>query len=534
MSRNVKKSYAILRTVYFAGAAVVTYAVWTRVSVVGNPWPSVVWFVIFATFAELLTVSMDEAEACGVLGSGVTPTSPILWTATAVLGPLPAVVVCSVCGILADPLAAASFHAAKALRARYPIEGNTPSTGPGRRIGWVVSLRESMINSLRRTGTVWEPKVGFPLLYSAQMNAQYVCQLLLTTGLSGLAYYSLGGQFLIHAGFSDSSLAHFVLPFLGMVGVAIVVEHSLHMIVMAAIDPIPGTSGLYGALLRMRMSLVEVDVPICRAQLFLVVVALMLSYLYAHIGVIGFVLAATPVVALRDFLFNWIREKEAYVKTITTLVTYMQHYHPYTRGHLKRVADMSERLARELRLPIDSIRHIGTAGFLHDIGKIGVSEEILDKPGKPSDEEWEKIKEHPVKGAEIMTHIEFLDDMVDWIKFHHKWYNGAGYPSTDGNGAQIPVEASIIGVVDAFDAMTDDRELALGWKCDSCDHVPEDGLRPEQCPNCGAAKRRTYREPRSLDDAMEELRRGVGSQFHPQVVKAFLSMVERDGIHLNA
>ncbi len=111
----------------------------------------------------------------------------------------------------------------------------------------------------------------------------------------------------------------------------------------------------------------------------------------------------------------------------------MQHYHPYTRGHLKRVAEMSERLARELRLPAESIRHISHAGLLHDIGKIGVSEEILDKTSKLEPEEWEKIKEHPTKGAEIISHLEFLEGIVDWIRYHHKWHDGRGYPDTNGD-----------------------------------------------------------------------------------------------------
>jgi putative nucleotidyltransferase with HDIG domain len=212
----------------------------------------------------------------------------------------------------------------------------------------------------------------------------------------------------------------------------------------------------------------------------------------------------------------------------------MQHYHPYTRGHLKRVADMSERLARELRLPVESIRHMNAAAFLHDIGKIGVSEEILDKPAQLTDDEWAKIKEHPVKGAEIISHLEFLEGIVDWIKYHHKWHNGAGYPATNGDGSEIPIEAAIIATADAFDAMTDDRELTIEWKCDCCGFHPDDGDRPVECPQCGAEKRRRYREPRNQDDAIDELRRGAGTQFHPRVVKAFLSMVERDGIRLNA
>ena len=76
---------------------------------------------------------------------------------------------------------------------------------------------------------------------------------------------------------------------------------------------------------------------------------------------------------------------------------------------------MSERLARELKLPAESIMHMNTAGFLHDIGKIGVSEDILDKVEKLTDEEWAQIQEHPVKGADIISHIEFLDGIVGWV-----------------------------------------------------------------------------------------------------------------------
>jgi len=206
-------------------------------------------------------------------------------------------------------------------------------------------------------------------------------------------------------------------------------------------------------------------------------------------------------------------------------------YHPYTRGHLKRVAELSERLARELNLPAESVRWMPDAGLLHDIGKVGVSEEILDKPGRPTDEEWAKIQEHPVNGARIISQMEFLDKIVDWVKYHHKWYDGSGYPN-DGRNGDVPIEAHIIAVADAFDAMTDDREMAEKWTCDSCGYTPENGDRPAVCPECGAEKGRRYRQPLSLDQAMDELRRGVGTQFRPEVVKAFLRMIDREGVHL--
>ncbi len=497
-------------------AILAAVVVWLKVPVVGNPWLGVIWFTTFAALAELLALSLgDENNVC------FTPTSPIYWAAICVLGPLPALVVCACSAILADLVACLSYMACGWMTAKTP-DGNTP--------GW---LKAAALRTLSRASTIWEMRAGKRWVSVIRMSSQYVSALVLAAAPAGLAYYYLGGHFLVDIGPEFHLMGNFVYPFIGLVLVSLAAEHGLHMLVVAAIDPIPGTRGFYGAVLRMRLAFIENALPVVRPQLFLITVALLLAYLYANIGILGFVVAAMPVMALRDFFYQWLEKRNAYLNTITTLATYMQLYHPYTRGHLKRVADISERLATELRLSAVSIRHMRPAALMHDIGKIGVSEEILDKPGKLTDEEWEKIKEHPVKGADIISHMEFLENIVDWIKYHHKWHNGAGYPATNGNGANIPIEAAIIAVADSFDAMTDDRELTVNWKCDSCGFEPEDGARPDQCPSCGAPKRRLYREPKTLDQAIDELRRGAGTQFHPKVVKAFLTMVERDGIHLN-
>lgn len=157
----------------------------------------------------------------------------------------------------------------------------------------------------------------------------------------------------------------------------------------------------------------------------------------------------------------------------------------------------------------------------------------MDKTEKLLPEEWDKIRAHPVAGAEIISHLDFLENIVDWIKYHHKWHDGKGYPDTNETDT-VPIEAEIIAVADSFDAMTDDRDLASEWVCDSCGHRPTDGSRPKACPICGATKTRVFRVPKTLEEAIDELRRGAGSQFHPNVVKAFLAMVARDGVHLNA
>ncbi|MCX8053771.1 MAG: HD domain-containing protein, partial [Armatimonadetes bacterium] len=394
-----------------------------------------------------------------------------------------------------------------------------------------VAIRQRVASAVVNIGSSWQVRsLGITFLFVAS----FLASVALETGGAGLVYHWLSGEALIASGRNTEQGWHFLLPFLGLVGAAGCINAAIYAFATAAIDPIPGATGVYGTILRARLALVETAWPIVRGQLFLSVVAFLLAYLYSQIGIIGFFLAITPVLALRDFFHQWVEEKEAYFNTITTLATYMQHYHPYTRGHLQRVADLSERLARELRLPIESIRHMKVAGLLHDIGKVGVSEEILDKPGKLNDEEWKKIKEHPIKGAEIVSHLEFLEGIVDWIKYHHKWYNGSGYPTSNGNGSEPPIEAAIIATADAFDAMTDDREMAPEWRCDSCGFKVEGKERPMFCPKCGAEKRRRYRLPKTIDEAIEEIRRGTGTQFHPKVVKAFLKMIEREGIKPDA
>ena len=509
-------SYTILCVVYAALAIGVTYEAYVQVPLVygSSRWLSIFWFALFAALSDFLEVRMDNSDSMMV-----TPTVPIVWAATSVIGPIPALIALGTGHLVSQFVAGSSYYLLAFLASRAGAESSNSRT----------PTRWSRV--LTKTSASWHPAAFWIIV---QVTTSYLSQLALGVGVSGLIYQWLGGRFLLDGVVVGHALETFVLPFLAMVLAQAVIEGAVVASVFIAFTPMPGARGLYGLLLRAKLAIIEISIPVWRGEAFLVVVALLLAYLYAHVGVMGFVLTAMPVLALRDFFDQWMKEKGAYLETITTLATYMQYYHPYTRGHLKRVADMSERLARELRLPAESVMHMRNAGFLHDIGKVGVSEQILDKVEKLTDEEWNTIKQHPVKGAEIISHIEFLDQIVDWIKYHHKWHNGGGYPSGNGSPEVVPIEAAIISVADAFDAMTDDRELALEWQCDSCGYNPGDGSRPEVCPKCGVEKRRTYRKPKNLDDAINELRRGAGTQFHPGVVQAFLSMVARDGIHLNA
>jgi diguanylate cyclase (GGDEF)-like protein/PAS domain S-box-containing protein/putative nucleotidyltransferase with HDIG domain len=160
---------------------------------------------------------------------------------------------------------------------------------------------------------------------------------------------------------------------------------------------------------------------------------------------------------------------------------------PYTYGHSKRVAAISEMIGKAIRLSQSELAQLRGAALLHDIGKVGVPDSTLGKPGKLTEKEWEVIRKHSAEGARIVGHVKALAALVPIIKHHHEWYDGTGYP--DGlKGERIPVGARIISIADAYDTMT---------------------------------TRRPYREPMSREEALGELRRCCGTQFDPILVGVF-------------
>ncbi len=179
-----------------------------------------------------------------------------------------------------------------------------------------------------------------------------------------------------------------------------------------------------------------------------------------------------------------------YLETIRSLAAAIDAKDSYTHGHSRRVTDLSVGIALEMNLPkseVDTIRH---ASLLHDVGKIGISEKILLKPGRLTDDEFETIKSHPYIGAGILNSIEFLHSVCEIIKHHHERYDGKGYPDKLA-GEEIPLGARIICVADSFDAIT------------SC---------------------RPYRKPLTFDEATEEVKRCSGTQFDPEVAAAFVRL----------
>ncbi|BES63929.1 hypothetical protein SANA_03680 [Gottschalkiaceae bacterium SANA] len=159
-------------------------------------------------------------------------------------------------------------------------------------------------------------------------------------------------------------------------------------------------------------------------------------------------------------------------------------------SHSRRVGEIAASIAKEMDFSEEHIMEIRTAGCIHDIGKIGVQEKILNKDGKLTKDEWGEIKKHPEAGRRILSSIDDFKIIAEYIQAHHERWDGKGYP--DGIfGNEIPVEARIISVADAYDAMTSER---------------------------------SYREPMEREVAVEEIMKNSGSQFDPSVVDAFLAI----------
>jgi HD-GYP domain-containing protein (c-di-GMP phosphodiesterase class II) len=159
---------------------------------------------------------------------------------------------------------------------------------------------------------------------------------------------------------------------------------------------------------------------------------------------------------LHGFLFN----------TVKSLVTAVDAKDPYTRGHSERVHYLAVRLGERLDLSPEALRDLSWSALLHDIGKIGIPVAVLTKPGSLSEEEWQQIHSHPVRGCKVIEPIPQLAGALPGIRYHHERLNGSGYPQ-GLQGDEIPLQARIIAVADAFDAITSNRAYSRHNECDA-------------------------------------------------------------------
>ena len=192
--------------------------------------------------------------------------------------------------------------------------------------------------------------------------------------------------------------------------------------------------------------------------------------------------------------------RELFIGSIRMLAAAIDEKDPYTRGHSGRVAKYSTLIGQELGLSAEELDKLRISALLHDVGKIGVEDRVLKKPGALTPEEFGLMKQHTVKGANIMRPVSQLKEVLPGIELHHEHIDGRGYPY-GLSGPQIPMMARIIGVADTLDAMTTNRP---------------------------------YQTAMDLDFAMERIRTLAGSKFDPVVVTALESAVQHGKIRLSA
>jgi len=144
------------------------------------------------------------------------------------------------------------------------------------------------------------------------------------------------------------------------------------------------------------------------------------------------------------------------IATLEALVNALEAKDPYMRGHSARVADLSATVAHELGIPEEDVEHVRVAGRLHDLGKIGTRESVLNKQGTLTPEEFEHVKQHVIIGSQILAPLSHLGDIIPAVRHHHERWDGTGYP--DGlRGEEIPIGARIIGAAEVFDALSTSR-----------------------------------------------------------------------------
>jgi hypothetical protein len=211
-------------------------------------------------------------------------------------------------------------------------------------------------------------------------------------------------------------------------------------------------------------------------------------------------LVLVPLFVARWAMAQFAEQQRAYAATMSALCQAVETKDFYTRGHGDRVSRGAVMIARQIGMSTVRTEAIEFAGMLHDVGKLGVPTQVLQKTGTLTEDEFAAIQLHPMRGLEIVSPIGFLFEALNGIFHHHERIDGRGYPMGLA-GHEIPEFARVIAVADAFDSMTTTR---------------------------------SYREAKSIDFALGELRKGAGTQFDPVIVEAFIAAMKQEGWELPA
>jgi HD-GYP domain-containing protein (c-di-GMP phosphodiesterase class II) len=254
-----------------------------------------------------------------------------------------------------------------------------------------------------------------------------------------------------------------------------------------------------GASLRTNSPIGRILALSVRNTLFGTVALVFLGWLMAEVatrvGLGAAVLFMVPLLLARYSFTKYAETRALFFGTVSALSQAIDAKDGFTRGHADRVSRIAGAIAREMGLSERRIEEIELAGMLHDIGKIGVEDQILMKPSRLDPHEQELMRRHPIYGASILEPSESLRPLAPLVLHHHENYDGSGYPEGK-KGEDIPLGSRIIIVADAYEAMTSDR---------------------------------IYRKAIGHERAMDQLNRYKGIQFDPKVVRALGSVIEKRG-----
>ncbi len=222
-------------------------------------------------------------------------------------------------------------------------------------------------------------------------------------------------------------------------------------------------------------------------------IAYIMVYLYPYVGLWDIVIALGPLLLVRFVLDLYKKFLNTKIESMDALLKALEEKDSYTAGHGDRVALYSEIIGERLGIDGKRLEDLKIAARLHDVGKIGVRDKVLNKPGKLTLDEFEEIKRHTLKGAEILKEVPSFKRIIPWIKYHHEHWDGSGYP--EGlKGKRIPLESRIIEVADVYDALVTQR---------------------------------AYREAFEPKEAIKIMKTESGKAFDPVVLAAFLDVISK-------
>jgi putative nucleotidyltransferase with HDIG domain len=298
--------------------------------------------------------------------------------------------------------------------------------------------------------------------------------ILLSAGVAGLIYELLGGVP------GDIELNNFLIPLMACIISYVLINETIMSWLMAVVEGESFLSNWFSNVLWA-----------ARDCIYVAPLGVLLAIGYMSYDLLGIFFFLGPLLLARYSYKLYIDMKKVYIDTVKALSQAVEIKDTYTQGHSMRVSEYAVELGKRVRLSNKRLENLRMAAILHDIGKIGIEENILNKSGVLTEEEFDKIKQHPENGVKIIQDISFLKNVSDIILNHHEKMDGTGYPNGKKQG-EISIEAAILSIADVYDALTSDRP---------------------------------YRQALSKEEAIAIIEEGKGTHFHERLANEFIKMM---------